>query len=220
MTAEPEALLPPGNAGIWSGISENLSFHASPESFLVNRILQYHEEHPKEVAKRRALRAKILNRNVIIISAFDQIKELLDPGRVGYGDEQSPPFVATAPYDRLMMAFFPPPNLLLKDGCPHAQMKDVWKKCAFSVESRETEALVIDRTTRFSKHRFGNGVIDLYDVLKDLAWQLFLSVFLDLEIDDPKFQEYQKLQEYYEVNFLFSRPASAQDSGNLQGSEE
>lgn len=200
---KPKPILPAGNASVWSGISENFSFHSSPEAFLSNAILQHHREHADAVSRRRPVRAKILNRNVVIVSSYRQILQVLDAdakdGSAGDdGDDGSiPAYVAGAPYARLMEPFFPPPNVLLADGCPHATMRKAWEVCARDqILQRGAES--INRISQsFWADLPKDCSIDLYETMKDMAWRIFLSTFLDLNEDDEPtaFADYVKLQE-------------------------
>ncbi|KAK3716489.1 hypothetical protein LTR37_006385 [Vermiconidia calcicola] len=191
MSKKPKPTLPNGGTSIFSGLSENLSFHSSPESFITGRILQYHKEHPEDVDRRVAVRAKILNRNVVILSSYRHIKQVLDAG----DNDEKPAFVAAAPYRRLMAEFFPSPNLLLEDGCPHRSMRTSWTEYARHLTSESVERNLVHLTSQFLDTLPLNVPIDLYTTLKDLAWQLFLSTFLELENDNPIYDEYKSLQE-------------------------
>ncbi len=180
-----------------SGVSENLTFHASPESFIVNHVLHYHKQHPGEVANRVPLRAKILNRNVIIVSAYHQVRAVLCPRDERTDDEGDGkvPYVAAAPYKRLMEAFFPPPNLLLNDGCPHRKMKEPWAVCVQSLESEKMQSRIVARTSGLIKRLVGSEAVDLYKELKELSWEIFLSTVLDFSPADQGYAEYVRLQE-------------------------
>lgn len=46
MCSKPSPRIPAGNFSVISGVSENFSFHASPEAFLVARITEHHRDHP------------------------------------------------------------------------------------------------------------------------------------------------------------------------------
>lgn len=192
---KPNPILPSGNASIWSGISENFSFHSSPEAFLANAAVQYHNDNPGAVSERTPIRAKILNRNVVIVSSYKQILQVLDSSKNG----SDPAYVAAAPYARLMEPFFPPPNLLLADGCPHAAMRKAWEECAGGdhLQGEEARSRLVEISKKYWETLPQDQPIDLYDKMKDLAWKVFLSIFLDLdERDEPEnFAEYVKLQE-------------------------
>lgn len=180
---------------MFSGLTENLNFHASPESFIASKAIQHHRSNPDDVAKRTPLRAKILNRNVVIVSAYRQVRKVLDTEDGREDDEQKPPYVAMESYSQLMKDFFPPPNLLLRDGCPHARMRRGWagSEQAFSSFDEQKMATL---TARFLEELArGDGTFDLYDRLKDLSWQLFLSAFLELEPGDTEYADFVRAQE-------------------------
>ena len=193
MTSKPPPQIPAGSGSIFSGMTENLSFHSSPESFLVARILQHHKDNPDQVLERAAVRAKILNRNVIIISAYDQARHVLGAEESTNGD-RPPPFVAVEPYRQLMEAFFPPPNLLLSDGCPHRQMRTRWDgKDLFKSDYFRTAVGHI--ASEYLEKLPAGEPIDIYDTMKDLAWKIHLSMFLDLSESDADYAEVVKLHE-------------------------
>lgn len=189
-TSKPAPLLPAGNAGILTGIGENFGFHASPEVFLSSRILQYQLSNPHVVEGRHAVRAKILNRNVIIVSAYDQIKQVLAPQH-----DSETPYVAAAPYKQLMESFFPPPNLLLVDGCPHRDMRESWDRCAEHLVGEEIVSTLTRIAEQYAQELSKAPSFDVYARLKDLAWQLFLRVFLDIGPGDESYPQYVSLQE-------------------------
>ncbi|KAI7082172.1 hypothetical protein KC356_g8583 [Hortaea werneckii] len=192
---KPEAQLPPGTSSFLSGASENFSFHSSPESFIVNRILQYHKDRPEEVDKRTTVRAKILNRNVAVVSSYEQIQQVLEPPDGTAKENQQPPYVATAPYNRLMEPFFPPPNLLLKDGCPHQNSKDQWRRLVQPLSNQTVREQTQTNIATFLQRVPLDTPLDLYATCKDLGWQIFLSTFLDIEPQIPEYSEVEKLQE-------------------------
>ncbi|KAI6792054.1 hypothetical protein KC360_g6766 [Hortaea werneckii] len=192
---KPEAQLPPGTSSFLSGASENFSFHSSPESFIINRILQYHKDRPEEIDKRKTVRAKILNRNVAVVSSYEQIKQVLEPSDGTVKDNQQPPYVATAPYNRLMEPFFPPPNLLLKDGCPHQSSKDQWRQLVQSLSNQTVREQTQTNISTFLQRVPLDAPLDLYATCKDVGWQIFLSTFLNIEPQTPEYNEVEKLQE-------------------------
>lgn len=192
MTNKRNPVLPSGNAGVFTGISENFSFHASPESFIQTQILKYYQQHPGNAQRRTAVRAKILNRNVVILSAYDHVKQVLE---VENEAEALPLYVAAAPYRQLMEDFFPSPNLLLKDGCPHHQIKVVWEAALQRLESEDHDKKLHDVSSIFVSNLKRNTPFDLYSSLKAFAWQLLLAHFLGLHEDDQNHREYIKLQE-------------------------
>lgn len=199
------AKLPPGVSGVFTGINENFAFHASPENFIATRVGKYHRDNPEKASDRTCVRATMLNRNVAIVSAYRQVKEILeDDSGQNSDDKNQPRFVATAPYKRLMEDFFPPPNLLLVDGCPHAQRKARWAADAQPLVTPNVQKGMESITTQFITRLTelgGSQPVDLYATLKDLAWRLFLFVFLDLSpssssaFSEQEYKTYVELQE-------------------------
>ena len=194
---KPPAQIPKGTSSLLSSASENFSFHSSPESFLESRILQHHKDNPEAVEKREAVRAKILNRDVVILSSYHQIRQVLDPPKNQRDDESGtePPFVAVAPYEQLMEPFFPPPNLLLSDGVPHDTMKASWQPCSHALASLASSPALKDLIRVHLESLPLSKPLDLYTMLKDLSWKISLFVFLDLQSADPRFDKLVKLQE-------------------------
>ncbi|TKA33369.1 hypothetical protein B0A50_00922 [Salinomyces thailandicus] len=192
---EAEPRLPPGTSSILSGASENFSFHSSPETFIVNRILQYHKDRPADVDKRTTVRAKILNRNVAVVSSYEQIKQVLDPSDGNVKDGERAPFVATTPYNRLMEPFFPPPNLLLRDGCPHQRSKGEWQQQVQPLMGPNILSGMQKNVSSFMERVPLDVPLDLYATCKDLGWRLFLSTFLGIEPQTTEYNEFEKLQE-------------------------
>lgn len=193
MSTKPKPQLPAGNASIFNGATENLSFHRSPESFITSRVLQYHKSHPEAVNSRVPVRAKILNRNVVIVSSYRHVEQILSA--TAENEDSEPPYVATAPYNRLMVDFFPPPNLLLQDGCPHSAAKKIWKASMKRLEDDAVDAKITTLVDNLLGEMQESNTFDVYNVLKDFAWRVFLSTFLDLTHDDPEYEEYVRLQE-------------------------
>lgn len=191
----PAPQVPKSTSSLLTSPSENLSFHSSPESFLASRILQHHKDHPESITKREPVRAKILNRDVIILSSYHQIRQVLDPPPDADQGGKEPPFVAVAPYDQLMEPFFPLPNLLLSDGPAHDTMKSSWQPCTHALASlASSPALKGLIRTHLQATPFGKP-FDLYTSLKDLTWKLSLATFLDLDTSDPRFDKIVALQE-------------------------
>ena len=194
MCTKPTPEIPPGNTSVLSGLSENFAFHSSPEAFLIARIIQHHEQHPQQVRERAPVGAKILNRDIIVLSSYRQIQEVLDVTKAAVEDD-APPYVAAPAYNKLMKDFFPPPNLLLQDGRSHERMKDTWKHCVHSLQSQDIQGGVSTIAAIFFKQMPRGLHIDLYENLKRLSWKLYLSTFLELSDSDPDFLSFVKLQE-------------------------
>ncbi|KAK5309549.1 hypothetical protein LTR70_010204, partial [Exophiala xenobiotica] len=202
-SSRPPPQLPVGNSSSLRGVTENFSFHSSPEAFITSRVQQWQSENASASNPRTPIRAKILNRNVAVVSSYKQIQAILSASSNDSGESDSqPPYVASQAYDELMTEFFPPPNLLLSDGCPHAGMRNVWDERMESLH-----ALVLGRQSSASSvvaSFFNDGScvplnspIDLYETMKKLAWRILLDAFLGLspDRDDKLFAEVQSLHE-------------------------
>ncbi|KAI4706808.1 hypothetical protein J4E89_008504 [Alternaria sp. Ai002NY15] len=101
---KPEPQLPQGSSSTLRGFAESFSFHNSPEAFITSRIIDFQRQHPEAVENRAIVRAKVLNRNVAIVSSHAQIHQVLAQDASGYE--------ASGAYAELMAPFFPSPNLL------------------------------------------------------------------------------------------------------------
>lgn len=192
-SSKPAAIAPRGTPSFLTGVSDNFAFHASPEHFLANRIKEHYSN--GEGDDRPPVHVPLLNRNVVIVSTYRHVKEVLNADDGKIEENAPPPFVAQAPYRQLMEPFFPPPNLLLADGCPHAQMKSDWEGSAKRLLDETCTSKILSISVEFLKRLPVDTEIDLYANLKTLAWQLFLSTFLDMWPSDPGYAEYVQLQE-------------------------
>jgi cytochrome P450 len=192
MPLKPPPQLPSGTTSTLRGISENFSFHASPEAFITSRVLAYQRANPTAVSSRVIIRAKILNRNVAVVSSHAQITHIMNDTNAD--EAETPPYTASAAYAELMAPFFPSPNLLLMDGKEHAQMRGVWEGMMTEVPGK-TKPLV----ARFTREHFAplidGGDVELYETLKKLSWKILLGVFLGLRGNEDKFDVVEKHQE-------------------------
>ncbi|KAL8868881.1 MAG: hypothetical protein Q9174_004691 [Haloplaca sp. 1 TL-2023] len=174
MTRPPE--LPRGSAGIFSGLSETFSFHASPESFITSRVLAFQKQNPALAQTRTPIHAKVLNRNVAVISSHDHVRQALCDEGI------TTKLSAGAAYDELIAPFFPQPNVLLLDPPEHQQSKQIWvhrmQKVEGSIRSKVPN-IVLDH---FSHIQSGSRV-DLYDSMKTLSRKILLSIFLSTDED-------------------------------------
>ena len=198
MTSEPELpILPHGSPSILSGLSESFSFHSSPEAFITSRILAFCASNPILADARVPIRAKVLNRNVAVVSSYHHVQQILDE----YSG-QNCPFSAGKAYDELMAPFFHPPNLLLSDTPSHGPMREVWNQrmeilMASSMDKCHNLALAHFRGID------SGSIIDIYESMKALSWKLLLSIFLSngedsssLDISErDDFAEIEGLQE-------------------------
>ena len=162
-------VLPHGSPSIFSTLSESLSFHASPESFITARVLAFRSQHPDLAEARVPIRAKVLNRNVAVISSYKHVIHLL-------GDEASK-LSSSKAYDELLAPFFPPPNLLLSDPPDHDPMKKKWRVRMAELSNQVCPKVEAITMSHFRGIQSGSA-IDLYRSMKSLSWKLILSLFL------------------------------------------
>ncbi|MCJ1310472.1 hypothetical protein MMC25_004136 [Agyrium rufum] len=199
--------LPKGDFSALSTLSQSLSFHSSPESFIASRIEQSRtqlESINPDAPKPIAVRARILNRNVAVISSSELCNEILKVGGnaplkcirpAEEGETISRETFAVAPaYRELMADWFPPPNLLLEDGETHAEKRRMWDAQLTDFPNH------IARTVRAITEQHleawrSDAKLDLYEDLKALSWKILLSVFLDLVPSDKKHAEIEASQE-------------------------
>ena len=187
MNLEPRLpILPHGSPGTIRGLSETFSFHSSPEAFITSRILSYHASNPSLADSRVPIRAKVLNRDVAIISSYHHIKQILRD----HGNDSS--FSASKAYDELMAPFFPPPNLLLADPPTHQSRKEAWKAKISSLPS-EIRPLVQHTVYEYFRGFSSGSTIDLYESMKELSWRLILGTFLSASKDNA--EQIESLQE-------------------------
>ena len=178
--------LPHGSPTIIRGLSETFAFHFSPEAFITSRVLAFQASHPSLANSRIPIRAKVLNRNVAVISSYHHVQQILGD------DGTSSKFSAGKAYDELMAPFFPPPNLLLADPPVHQSMKNAWKARMMPLSSKVRPMVNYIVLEYFSG--FKSGVtIDLYETMKELSWRLILGIFLSPSADNAT--KIEKLQE-------------------------
>ncbi|KAL9130774.1 MAG: hypothetical protein Q9217_001122 [Psora testacea] len=164
-------ILPHGSPSMLSALSETFSFHSSPESFITSRVLAFRSSNPSLADSRIPIRAKVLNRNIAVISSHEQVKQLLCEEAIRAR------LSASKAYDELMAPFFPPPNLLLSDQPSHNPMKVAWKDRMVPLiqNTRQlTERITLEN---FRSIRSGSS-IDVYESMKALSWKLILGIFL------------------------------------------
>jgi cytochrome P450 len=182
---KPEPQLPLGSSSTLRGFAESFAFHNSPESFITSRIIAFQKEHPEAVENRAVVRAKVLNRNVAIVSSHTQIHQVLADDAAGYE--------ASGAYAELMAPFFPSPNLLLTDGDKHASMRRTWETRMESLKA----VLIPLVSGRVDQHfsEPSTSQIDMYETLKRLSWKVLLGAFLDLDSNNTLFDTIESLQE-------------------------
>ncbi|KAL8941104.1 MAG: hypothetical protein Q9216_002436 [Gyalolechia sp. 2 TL-2023] len=181
-------VLPYGSPTILSGISENFSFHSSPENFITARTLAFQRAHPNLADNRTPVRARVLNRNVAVISSYHQIRQIL------CDDNITSSLSSSQAYDELMAPFFPPPNLLLLDPPDHQRRKEAWLE-RMSTLNESVRPLI--RNTVFECFRSipSGSPIDLYESMKFLSWRILLPIFIQNDGQGAKHAEIEALHE-------------------------
>lgn len=164
-------VLPHGSPTTLRSLSETFSFHSSPETFVTSRVLAFQSSHPSLANSRLPIRAKVLNRNVAVISSYHHVREILCENAEDSG------FSAGEAYDELMAPFFPPPNLLLADPPVHAAMKAAWEARIASMRE-EVRPTVHDIVLGYFRGFTSGVTIDLYESMKELSWRILLVIFL------------------------------------------
>lgn len=179
-------VLPYGNSSTLSGLSETSSFHSSPESFIASRVIAFQASNPSLADLRSPIRAKILNRNVAVISSYCHVRQLL------CDEERTSCLSAGEAYAELMGPFFPPPNLLLADSPAHAPMKTTWRTRMASLPA-EMRPMIQKSVVEYFRGFRSGSTIDLYESMKELSWRLILGIFMAASERDAA--EIQALQE-------------------------
>lgn len=164
-------VLPHGSPTTLSGLSETFSFHSSPESFITARVLAFQKVYPHLADARIPVRAKVLNRNVAVISSYDHVRQILC-------DENITSCLSSSQaYDELMAPFFPPPNLLLLDPPDHHGRKASWLE-RMTVLNESTRPLTRDIVLDHFRGIPSGSILDVYESMKSLSWKILLSVFI------------------------------------------
>ena len=193
MASEPRLpVLPHGSPTTLSGLSETFSFHSSPEAFITSRVLAFQSLHPSLADSRTPIRAKVLNRNIAVISSYDHVKQLL------CDEVTAANLSAGKAYDELMAPFFLPPNLLLADPPAHQSMKDKWKARMASLPD-EMRPVIQEIVLCHFRNISSGSTTDLYESMKALSWKLILGVFISSSTERDQAQkdvaEIEALQE-------------------------
>lgn len=197
--------LPPGgDSNLLSTISQSLAFHSSPDVFLSTRQTTDSTHGQSAPA---VVRAKILNRDVAVISSYEHCKDILAAtdstsssavpaetsirtAHEGDGICEST-FGVLPAYRQLMVDFFPAPNLLLLDTPHHRPKRQVWDEHMSKVCQASSAIIRQIVTEELSTWLSGpNPTIDLYEKMKDLSWRILLAIFLDV---DPAQKEYHTM---------------------------
>ncbi len=185
-------VLPHGSSTILSGLSETFSFYSSPEAFITSRVLAFRESHPDLADSRIPVRAEVLNRNVAVISSYDQVQQVLCRLDVISS------FGASEAYDELMAPFFPPRNLLLSDAPSHGPMKKNWTAKMRSLPESSRTLIQPIVHSHFQNTESGTA-INLYESMKTLSWKIILGTFLSLsnkhDVTPEDLVEIEHLQE-------------------------
>ena len=193
MASQPRLpVLPYGSPTTLSGLSETFSFHTSPEAFITSRVLAFQASNPFLADSRTPIRAKVLNRNVAVVSSHDHINQLL------CDEANTSRLSAGKAYDDLMAPFFPPPNLLLADGTSHKPTKDAWVSRMAPLPA-EIQSLVQETLLSHFRDIPSESTVYLYESMKALSWKLILSIFMSSSDERDRAQkdaaEIESLQE-------------------------
>lgn len=211
MSKDLQPQLPQGDFSVLSTLSQSLSFHSSPESFISSRIQHaavqkatQKGEQAEAQAGPPVVRARILGRNVAVVSSHRLCKDVLSAGSrdsqttvtaAAEGETIGPTTFASQPaYKELMADFFPLPNILLEDLPAHEEKRNSWNEHLESLP--EDTAPVIRQIVAEHIGTLSHGyTIDLYDSMKDLSWHILLAIFLQLSPSDKQFGTVESLQE-------------------------
>ena len=193
-------------ASVWSTIMQSREFHSSADSFLSS----HGDANLTAKGGVRAVRAKILNRDVIIVSSYNHCQEILAP----CDDEDSVPlarryvmaaqpdqtlqdadFVVLPAYKELMVDFFPMPNLLLTDAeGGHQALRLRWDAHMAKVCCDSSATVQKIAAEDISALPDGTDV-DLYKWMKNLSWKMLVSLFLNMKSSDKDYADVVKWQE-------------------------
>lgn len=203
--------LPPGDFSALSTLSQSLSFHSSPESFIssrtrhaASRASDHAQDEGEASSIPRIIRARILNRNVAVVAPSQLCEDVL---KVGSGESQNSiraaiqgetigrdTFAVRPAYHQLMSDFFPPPNILLIDLPDHDAKRQSWEEQLSSLPADASGTIRDIANDHFSTWHHG-GIVDIYDSMKDLSWRVLLSIFLQLSPADKTYSVVESLQE-------------------------
>ena len=183
------------------------------------------EQLPSPAGKKDIVVASILNRKVHIVSSYQLCRDTLEASSSASSSNLTPStitataagifskdcnprsldadiLVAGPAYHQLMSDFFPPPNILLEDGTTHAVHKKTWadQLSTFAYDSTPHICQITEKHISSLLHPAAGGAdgkVDLYETFKSLAWEILLSVFLDLSPSSSpeEFSQVESLQE-------------------------
>lgn len=144
MSRDQTPQLPLGGFSILSTLSQSLSFHSSLKSFISSRApdvaSRLSDQAPcgERASPSRIVRARILNRNVAVVSSHPMCEDILKVGSGGHQNSvetaewgqtiSSNTFVVRLAYLQLMFDFFLLPNILLIDQPDHYSKQKSWDK--------------------------------------------------------------------------------------------
>lgn len=210
MSGDQTPQLPPGDFSLLSTLSQSLSFHSSPESFISSRARDAASRLSGQVPQEegalpsRIVRARVLNRNVAIVSSHQICEDVL---KVANGERQNSvtaaiqgqtigqdTFAVRPAYLQLMSDFFPTPNILLIDQPSHRSKRESWEEQLLFLPGDTSQTIHAIANNHFSTWSHSDS-IDIYDSMKDLSWQVLLSVFLQLSPSDEAYSTVGSLQE-------------------------
>ncbi|KAI4253382.1 MAG: hypothetical protein L6R42_007605 [Xanthoria sp. 1 TBL-2021] len=183
--------LPYGSPTTLSGISENFALHSSLESFITSRTLASQKAYPHLADARSPIRAKVLNRDVAILSSYHHVRQIL------CDDTIRPCLSSSQAYDELMAPFFPPPNLLLLDPPDHRVRKQIWLEKMSTLNSN-IQPLIHCCVLDHFRNTPSGSLIDLYESMKSLSWRILLSTFLHRE-DSGNGDDIAEIEALHEV---------------------
>lgn len=183
--------------GVLSTFSQSKSFHDSPQLFLG------YDNTRKNVPN--FVRAKILNRDVIVVSSYKHCRDVLQATTEGANSEliaerdsdslSEETFTVSPAYHELMADFFPPPNILLLDAPEHRHARQKWDKCMDDVLPHIPSVVRQCFKNRAAKWKAGEA-IDLYEDMKTLSWEILCAIFVGLTPNaDREYSNFVSLQE-------------------------
>ena len=120
------------------------------------------------------IHAKVLNRNVAVISSYEQVQQCLCDQAI------SASLSAGLAYDELIAPFFPMPNLLLMDPPHHAATKQEWTVRMDDLLMKVRPQMRTVISAHFDTIPSGSN-LDLYESMKGLAWKVLSMIFLSYE---------------------------------------
>ncbi|PVH75138.1 cytochrome P450 [Cadophora sp. DSE1049] len=202
--------LPSGDFSILSTLSQSLAFHSSPESFISSRAQAAASRRSEQVpdeegdSPARIIRARILGRNVAVVSSHQICEDILKAGSgehqnsitaASQGQQIGAHTFATRPaYLQLMSDFFPAPNILLLDQPEHHPKRRSWEEQISSLPSETSQTIRRMANDHVSSWSHGDS-IDIYESMKDFSWRVLLNIFLQLSPTDELYSTVESLQE-------------------------